>query len=104
MQINVVTQTGELRPLDVPATGSLMQALSGAGLPVRADCGGCLACGTCHVYIDPAWAARLPPPGEDELGMLEMALDPRETSRLSCQIVLDEALDGLAVILAPGTE
>jgi len=100
----VVTQTGEVRPLDVPATGSLMQALSGAGLPLRADCGGCLACGTCHVYIDPAWAARLPPPGEDELGMLEMALDPRETSRLSCQIVLDEALDGLAVILAPGTE
>jgi len=100
----VVTQTKAVRPLDVPATGSLMQALSGAGLPVRADCGGCLACGTCHVYIDPAWAARLPPPGEDELGMLEMALDPRETSRLSCQIVLDEALDGLAVILAPGTE
>jgi len=104
VKIKVVTQTGQVRPLDVPATGSLMQALSGAGLPVRADCGGCLACGTCHVYIDPAWAARLPPPGEDELGMLEMALDPRETSRLSCQIVLDEALDGLAVILAPGTE
>jgi 2Fe-2S ferredoxin len=104
VQIKVVTQTGEARSLDVPATGSLLQALRGAGLPVRADCGGCLACGTCHVYIDPAWAARLPPPSEDELGMLEMALDPRETSRLSCQIMLDAALGGLAVILAPGTE
>jgi 2Fe-2S ferredoxin len=104
MEIRVVTQTGEALRLDVDAAGSLMQALSDAGLPVRADCGGLLACGTCHVYIDAAWAGRLPPPGEDELAMLEMALDPEEHSRLSCQIRLDGGLDGLGVRLAPGTE
>ncbi len=104
MEIRVVTQTGEARRLEVAAAGSLMQALSDAGLPVRADCGGQLACGTCHVYIDAGWMRRLPPPGEDELAMLEMALDPARNSRLSCQIRLEAGLDGLFVTLAPGTE
>jgi 2Fe-2S ferredoxin len=104
MQINVVTQSGGAGALEVPASGSLLQALSGAGLPLRADCGGALACGTCHVYIGADWADRLPAPAEDERAMLEMALDPQENSRLSCQIALTAALDGLAVILAPGTE
>jgi 2Fe-2S ferredoxin len=104
MEIRVVTQTGEARRLEVAAAGSLMQALSDAGLPVRADCGGQLACGTCHVYIDAGWMGRLPPPGEDELAMLEMALDPEWNSRLSCQIRLEAGLDGLGVTLAPGTE
>jgi ferredoxin, 2Fe-2S len=104
MEIRVVTQTGDAQRLDVAAVGSLMQALSNAGLPVRADCGGLLACGTCHVYIDEAWAGRLPPPSEDELAMLEMALDPEKNSRLSCQIRLGAELDGLGVTLAPGTE
>ncbi len=104
MEIKVVTQTGEAVRLDVVAPGSLMQALRDAGLPLRADCGGLLACGTCHVYIDPAWAERLPSPSEDELAMLEMALDPEINSRLSCQIRLGGELDGLGVTLAPGTE
>jgi 2Fe-2S ferredoxin len=104
MEIRVVTQTGAALRLEVNAAGSLMQALSDAGLPVRADCGGQLACGTCHVYIDAGWVERLPPPSEDELAMLEMALDPEKNSRLSCQIRLEAGLDGLGVKLAPGTE
>jgi 2Fe-2S ferredoxin len=104
MEVRVVTQTGAALRLEASAAGSLMQALSDAGLPVRADCGGQLACGTCHVDVDAAWVERLPPPSEDELAMLEMALDPEKNSRLSCQIRLEAELDGLGVKLAPGTE
>jgi 2Fe-2S ferredoxin len=64
---------------------------------IVALCGGACACATCHVYIDPAWSSRLPPAEDMELGMLESAWEPRATSRLSCQITLDESLDGLEV-------
>jgi 2Fe-2S ferredoxin len=61
-----------------------------------------MTCSTCHVYVDPAWAGRLPPPTADEAAMLEMtAAERRPTSRLSCQIVLDAALDGLTAELPP---
>jgi 2Fe-2S ferredoxin len=65
-----------------------------------AVCGGCLTCATCHVIVDGAWAAKLPPPSADEQAMLEMTAAPRQpTSRLSCQIELTPALDGLVVQL-----
>ena len=78
---------------------SLMAAATGAGVPgIAAECGGALRCATCHVVVDPAWAARLPPPAADELAMLELTAAEREaTSRLSCQIVLTGALQGLLV-------
>ena len=84
---------------------SLMKAAVSAGVDaIAADCGGCLTCATCHVYVDSAWAERLAPPGRDELAMLEMtAAERRPTSRLSCQIVLAEALEGLTVDL-PATQ
>ncbi len=84
---------------------SLMQAAVAAGVDaVAADCGGMLNCATCHVYVDPAWLARLPPPSRDEEAMLEMTAAPRRpTSRLSCQIVLDAAIDGLTAGL-PDTQ
>ena len=84
---------------------SLMRAAVAAGVEgIAADCGGTLSCATCHVYVDPAWAARLPPPSRDEDAMLEMTAAPRRpTSRLSCQIVLDDALDGLTAGL-PDTQ
>ena len=67
------------------------------------ECGGCAACGTCHVYVDPGWASRLPPIGDDEESTLSGVLAPlRATSRLGCQIVLDDTLDGLALHLPPG--
>jgi 2Fe-2S ferredoxin len=84
---------------------SLMQAAISAGIDgIAADCGGCLTCATCHVYVPPEWAALLPPPKADELDMLDMTAAPRETgSRLSCQIELSAALDGLSVRL-PATQ
>lgn len=76
---------------------SLMQAALDAGLDgIAADCGGCLNCATCHVIVAPDWCARLAPAAADELAMLEMTAAPLEPgSRLSCQLKLSPALDGL---------
>jgi 2Fe-2S ferredoxin len=64
---------------------------------IVADCGGALSCATCHVHLAPEWTDRLAPRSEQEMQMLEMAIDPDETSRLSCQITLSDELDGLTV-------
>jgi 2Fe-2S ferredoxin len=64
---------------------------------IRARCGGACHCVTCHCYVDDAWLARVPPPGADEREMLDYAWQPRANSRLSCQLVLREACDGLVV-------
>lgn len=84
---------------------SLMQAAVAVELDgINADCGGLLSCATCHVMFDPDWAARLPDPSVDERSMLEMTAAPREAhSRLSCQITLTPALDGLRARL-PDTQ
>jgi len=80
---------------------SLMQAAVSANVAgIEADCGGLLTCATCHVYVREPHAAALPPPGDDELGMLDFTSAPRRpNSRLSCQIDLTEAMDGLTVDL-----
>ena len=80
---------------------SLMQAAVDANLPgIQADCGGLLTCATCHVVVHEDWVKQLPPMGSDEDGMLGFTAQAREPgSRLSCQIVLTEALDGLQVTL-----
>ncbi len=82
---------------------SLMQAAVDADIDgIAADCGGCLTCATCHVIVAPEWRPQLPPPGADELAMLEMTAHPREAgSRLACQLRLTAALDGLAARLPP---
>ena len=64
-------------------------------------CGGCCSCATCHVHIDPAFADRLPKMGEDENDLLDSTDHRNETSRLSCQIPVSDALDGLIVTIAP---
>lgn len=64
---------------------------------IVAECGGCLSCATCHVYIDEAWRERVGPAAGDEQAMLALAVDPRDSSRLSCQIAVTDALDGLVV-------
>ena len=64
---------------------------------IEAECGGACACATCHVYVDEAWRERVGGPSEMEEDMLDFAFDVRPTSRLSCQIKVTEALDGLVV-------
>jgi 2Fe-2S ferredoxin len=80
---------------------SLMHAAVGAHVTgIAADCGGLLTCATCHVHVRQPWLAQLPPPGDDETGMLAFtASECRPDSRLSCQVMLTPALDGLVVDL-----
>jgi ferredoxin, 2Fe-2S len=81
---------------------SLMIALKVAGgLDVAADCGGQCECATCHVYVDATWLERLPQREAPEEELLDGLLLTRDTSRLACQITLDDSLDGLSLTLAP---
>ncbi len=80
---------------------SLMKAAVSAGIEaIAADCGGTLSCATCHVMLDEPWLSRVPGPSADEEAMLDLTAAPREPgSRLSCQLVLCAALDGLVARL-----
>ena len=80
---------------------TIMEMLREAGLPITAECGGACACATCHVYIDEEWTAKLNPASEMEVDMLDMALAVQPNSRLSCQLVCSDELDGIKVTLAP---
>jgi len=83
---------------------SLMEVAVRHGVDgIEADCGGACACATCHVYVDPDWFAVTGPADGDEAEMLEFAIDPEPTSRLSCQIRLTAAMDGM-VIRVPASQ
>ncbi|MCG8440636.1 MAG: 2Fe-2S iron-sulfur cluster-binding protein [Caulobacterales bacterium] len=100
--IAVTDRDGRRRDLRAPVGRSLMEALCAADLPIEAMCGGCCACATCHVYVDPHWAERLTAREEGEQDMLEASAHFDEaTSRLSCQILLEPGLEGLSLTLAP---
>jgi 2Fe-2S ferredoxin len=89
---------GVRREIDAPAGITLMEAArQNDVLGIVAQCGGACACATCHVYVDAAWLPKLDPPEDMEEGMLETAWEPRKNSRLSCQIQISAALDGLQV-------
>ena len=75
----------------------LLDLAQAYGQPLEGTCEGQMACSTCHVIVDAADFAKLPPAGEDEEDMLDLAYGATRTSRLACQIVLDETLDGLTV-------
>jgi 2Fe-2S ferredoxin len=79
---------------------SLMQAAQDHLVPgIVADCGGCCSCATCHGYIDAAWLSRVPVADANEQSMLECVLDGADNSRLTCQIKITPALDGVVVRL-----
>jgi 2Fe-2S ferredoxin len=97
-RIVFIEPSGSRRAIDAPAGLTLMEVARQHGVRgVVAQCGGACACATCHVYVAPAWAEKLPPREEMEEGMLETAWEPRVNSRLSCQIHLTAALEGLEV-------
>ncbi len=77
---------------------SLMQAAVNHGIAgIVAECGGACSCATCHVHVETAWFDKLPAAQDMEKEMLEFVMNPKETSRLSCQIKIDDSLDGLVV-------
>lgn len=97
----VVTREGEERELDGEAGLSVMEVIRDGGIDeILALCGGCCSCATCHVHVDPAFAAKLPPISEDENDLLDSSSSRNDTSRLSCQIPFTDALDGLKVSIA----
>jgi len=93
------THEGKVHEVDVAAGRSVMLGATINGVPgIDADCGGTLSCATCHVYVDRAWADKLPPVDEVENDLLENVASERcDNSRLSCQIVVTDALDGITV-------
>ncbi|MBX7532256.1 2Fe-2S iron-sulfur cluster binding domain-containing protein [Qipengyuania sp. 1XM1-15A] len=97
MKITFITSEGDR----VDATGedgdTLLRAAQAAGMPLEGTCEGQMACSTCHVVVDKDWFDRLPEASEEEEDMLDLAAGVRRTSRLSCQIVLGDELDGLTV-------
>ncbi|MBC7737022.1 MAG: 2Fe-2S iron-sulfur cluster binding domain-containing protein [Candidatus Saccharibacteria bacterium] len=87
--------------MEAQAGLSLMEAIRDNGFDeLLALCGGCCSCATCHVYVDPAFADKLPPMSEDENDLLESSDHRNETSRLSCQVPLTPDMDGLKVSIA----
>jgi 2Fe-2S ferredoxin len=100
MKIYVTDLQGTEHALDAVEGWRVMEIIREYGLPIKAECGGACACATCHVYVDPAWAYKIPAKGEEEDHMLDEAFDLQETSRLSCQLIMDESLDGLKLRLA----
>ncbi|TRW49494.1 2Fe-2S iron-sulfur cluster binding domain-containing protein [Aliidiomarina halalkaliphila] len=84
--------------LDVPVGQTLMEAATDAMLDgIIGECGGVMSCATCHVYVDPAWVTKLQPADDIEESMIDVAREPQENSRLSCQITMSEELDGIVV-------
>jgi len=97
----VTTREGETREVDAGAGLAVMEAIRDNGFDeLLALCGGCCSCATCHVHVDPEFAALLPPMSRDEDDLLDSSDDRDATSRLSCQIPFTDALDGLKVRIA----
>jgi 2Fe-2S ferredoxin len=98
----VVNREGEEKAIDVDGGISVMEAIRDNGYDeLLALCGGCCSCATCHVYVDPSFAGKLPAMSGDEDDLLDSSDHRNETSRLSCQISMSDDLDGLKVTIAP---
>ena len=98
VRVTFIDSAGTRREVDVKEGLSVMEGAVRHNIPgIDGDCGGACACATCHVYVDPAWIAKLTPPSQLEQNMLKMANEPNEFSRLACQIKMSPALDGLTV-------
>jgi ferredoxin, 2Fe-2S len=97
----VVTREGESREIEGEVGLSVMEVIRDAGIDeLLALCGGCCSCATCHIHVDPAYADRLPAMSEDEDDLLSISDDRDESSRLSCQLPFEAALDGMTVRIA----
>ena len=102
MKIIALDRNGKEHTVEGREGWSVMEILRDAGLPIAAECGGACACATCHVYVEGGWYEKLTPPSDAEVDMLDMALavEPGR-SRLSCQLVCSDEIDGIKVTVAP---
>ena len=89
---------GNSKTIDVDNGLSVMEGAIQKDIPgIDADCGGSMACATCHVYVSDKWINKISIPEEAEVDMIDMAYEPKKNSRLSCQIIVSDDLDGLEV-------
>lgn len=98
-----IVRGGVRREVDAPVGFSVLDIAHRHGIDIEGACEGQMACSTCHVVVDEAWFGRLPAPSEEEEDMLDLAFGLTRTSRLGCQIVITETLDGLVVRLPEST-
>ena len=101
-RMTFIDSAGTSHDVEAPLGHSLLQIAWDNGLDVEGACEGAMACSTCHVIVEPEWHARLDAPTEDEEDMLDLAPGLKATSRLGCQIIITEAMNGLTVHL-PGS-
>ena len=102
VNITVVSRSGEETSVAADEGLSLMEVIRDNGFDeLLALCGGCCSCATCHVFVDPAFAGKLDPRSEDEEDLLDSSDHKTDLSRLSCQIPVSSALEGLRVTIAP---
>ncbi len=102
-KITFVYTDGNEQTFDAPLGISLLEVAHKNKVPLEGACEGSLACSTCHVVIDEAFYSNLPPATDDEEDMLDLAFGLTHTSRLGCQIMVTDALDGLRVMLPSAT-
>lgn len=100
-RIRVIDKAGIEHELEIEPGRTLMEVLRELDNGVTALCGGMCSCATCHIYVAPEWAGRLPGATPDERGLVEYLNHATEHSRLSCQVEFTSALDGLRVQIAP---
>ena len=101
VNVRFIDRDGNAVEAEGAAGTSLLEAGQAAGMPLEGTCEGQMACSTCHVILAPEWFDRLPPASEEEEDMLDLAAGVARTSRLSCQIELTDALDGIEVRIPP---
>ncbi len=104
LKIYVTDFNGEEHELVALEGWRVMEVIRDYELPIKAECGGACSCATCHVYVDEEWLDKLYPPTDEEEDMLDEAIDIRDNSRLSCQILVSPELNGLKVTMAPGSQ
>ncbi|HEX7389770.1 MAG TPA: ferredoxin family 2Fe-2S iron-sulfur cluster binding protein [Acidiphilium sp.] len=97
-----IERDGTRRTVDAPIGLSVLEIAHKHGIDIEGACEGSLACSTCHIIVEPDWYAKLAVATEDEEDMLDLAFGLQKTSRLGCQIVMSEKLDGLVVRLPAG--
>ena len=99
-KITYIEHGGKTHTIEVANGLSVMEGAVQNNIPgIDADCGGSMACATCHVYVKEEWFNKLPKKEDGEEDMLDMAFEPKKNSRLSCQLMVSDQLDGLIVNL-----
>tara|TARA_B110000881_G_C18114103_1_gene288929 strand:+ start:65 stop:385 length:321 start_codon:yes stop_codon:yes gene_type:complete len=97
-KINFIDKSGNKKSVEVDTGLSVMEGAIQNNIPgIDADCGGSMACATCHVYVEEKWLDKIPKAEDAEIDMIDMAHEPKKNSRLSCQIIISNDLDGITL-------